>query len=113
MNIYVCVTLLLSSCLAAAGQVMLKIGVDRFASTKAWLTIPLLLGVGFYGVGVTLWMWGLSRAPLYVVYPFAILTFVWVGALGIVCFGHRPNGGVIAGWVFIVIGLVLIQRFAQ
>jgi drug/metabolite transporter (DMT)-like permease len=101
--------LLVSAALAALGQIFLKIGVGGLARPLDWVNIKTLFGLLLYAIGLLLWLYGLSRAPLSLVYPFAIFTFVLVGALGVVALGERPTGLTLAGWAVICLGLALTQ----
>jgi len=108
MNGPLAVALILSSCAAAFGQLLLKIGVDRTSEPSAWLNLYVFVGLTFYVAGLFLWLYGLSRAPLNVVYPFAMLTFVLVGLLGMIVLGERPNLGTVTGWGVISVGIALV-----
>jgi drug/metabolite transporter (DMT)-like permease len=101
------IALACSSCLAALGQLLLKIGATSWG-LLVFINSHVIIGIVCYTASLGLWLYGLSRAPLYVVYPFAILTFVLVGLLGIVVLGERPNLGVMAGWGIISIGIALV-----
>jgi drug/metabolite transporter (DMT)-like permease len=108
MNGPLLVALILSTCLAAVGQLLLKIGADRILNPSAWLNLYIFFGLALYAIGLVLWLYGLSRAPLHVVYPFAMLTFVLVGLLGIIVLGERPNLGTVTGWGVISVGIALV-----
>jgi len=108
MNVALFFVLALSSCLAALGQLFLKLGADQMARSSVWLNLQMIIGLGFYIAGLILWMYGLSRAPLYVVYPFALLTFVLVGLFAIIVLGERPAQIVILGWAIISVGVALV-----
>jgi drug/metabolite transporter (DMT)-like permease len=108
MNAPLILVLILSSCLAAIGQILLKIGADGLSEPSAWLNLHVFIGLAFYAAALVLWLYGLSRAPLYVVYPFAMLTFVLVGLLGIIVLGERPSLGALAGWGIISVGIALV-----
>jgi drug/metabolite transporter (DMT)-like permease len=99
--------LVASACVAAVGQLLLKIGATKLSGSGAWLNVQLVAGLAFYAVGVVLWLFGLSRAPLHTVYPFAILTFVLVGALAVVVLGERPSLLSLLGWCLICGGIAL------
>lgn len=101
--------LLVSAALAALGQVFLKLGVGGLPRPLDWINFKTLFGLLLYTLGLALWLYGLARAPLHVVYPFAIFTFVLVGALGVVALGERPSGLTLAGWGIICLGLALTQ----
>jgi drug/metabolite transporter (DMT)-like permease len=107
MSFQVVIALMTSALLAAAGQVCLKIGARDFkslASLVNWITAT---GLSLYFLGLLLWIYGLSKAPLHVVYPFTMLTFVVVAAASVVFLGERPSPISICGWVVILIGVAL------
>lgn len=69
--------LFLSSAMAAAGQLLFKLG----ASRGGWEIIksPVLwAGGACYFISTVLWIYALSKVDLSVVYPFTALTFVMV-----------------------------------
>lgn len=109
MNATTISALLVSAALAALGQLFLKIGVGGLAGPIDWVNIKTLFGLLLYAAGLALWLYGLSRAPLSLVYPFAILAFVLVGALSVVALGERPSGLTLGGWAVICVGLALTQ----
>ena len=92
--------LILSVCLAAAGQVMLKIGMSRVGALsltgtqeaiagvgRAFLEPRVLIGLGCYGLSAILYMVALSHIDLSVAYPVAglsylIITLIAWGFLG-------------------------------
>jgi drug/metabolite transporter (DMT)-like permease len=108
MNQLLFAALVLSACLAALGQLCLKLGSDHIMKSTDWFNPYLAAGITLYAIGFALWLYGLSRAPLHTVYPFALLTFVLVGLLGVVVLGERPNIGTIAGWIIISVGVVTV-----
>jgi len=97
-----------SSCLAALGQLFLKLGAERISNPFHWVNHHVLVGLAFYAAGLVLWLYGLSRAPLYVVYPFAMLTFVLVGLLAIFVLGERPHFAALVGWAIILFGIAFV-----
>jgi drug/metabolite transporter (DMT)-like permease len=100
--------LALSAALAACGQVLLKVGASGRVSLAAFANGWIIAGLGLYVASVAIWVYALSRAPLYAVYPFTLLTFVLVGAASIVLFGERPSLTALAGWAAILLGLAIV-----
>jgi drug/metabolite transporter (DMT)-like permease len=94
--------------LAGLGQVFLKLGAQGRTAALDFVNLPLALGLGAYLAGLLLWLYGLSKAPLYMVYPFAILTFVIVGLASIAVLGERPTLLTLAGWIIIVAGIAVV-----
>jgi drug/metabolite transporter (DMT)-like permease len=104
----VAAVLALSSLLAGLGQVLLKLGAQ--GRTEAWdfINLEVAFGLAAYLAGLLLWLYGLSRAPLSLVYPFAILTFVVVGVASVAFLGERPTFVTLAGWAVIVAGVAVV-----
>ena len=100
--------LTLSAALAALGQIFLKLGASGSGSLLALVNPWVGLGLGAYAAGVLIWLYALGRAPLYVVYPFTLLTFVLVGIASIVFFNERPSLTAMAGWATILVGLAIV-----
>jgi drug/metabolite transporter (DMT)-like permease len=108
MSIYQFAALVSSSILAAIGQVMLKIGSGQVAVTGSVINIFLATGLALYALGLALWLYGLSAAPLLVVYPFTLLTFVIVGLLSVFYLGESFSFNVALGWLIIITGVLVI-----
>ena len=100
--------LTLSSVLAALGQVLLKVGATGRVSLVMFVNPWVALGLASYAGGVLIWLYALAKAPLYLVYPFTLLTFVLVGAASIVIFGERPSALSAFGWATIMLGLFVV-----
>ncbi len=64
--------------------------------------------MALYFASAALWMVALSRLPLQVVYPFTILTLLFVGLASVVVFGERPNAFTITGWGLSLLGVGII-----
>ncbi|MFC7397694.1 EamA family transporter [Chelatococcus sp. GCM10030263] len=105
--------LTLSSAFAALGQVLLKVGATDRTTLMSFVNGYVALGLAAYGGGVLLWLYGLSRVPLFLVYPFTLLTFVLVGLASIIWFGERPAPISVVGWLTIIVGLVLVYLGAE
>jgi drug/metabolite transporter (DMT)-like permease len=99
------IALLLSSVLAAGGQILLKAGATGSSSLHDFINGYVISGLFAYGLGVLLWLYGLSKAPLYAVYPFTLLTFVFVGAASLIVFREDPHPISILGWAVIGLGI--------
>ena len=103
-----------SAIVAAFGQIMLKLGSGRGGSLIATLLDPFtILGLVAYGASLLLWLKALSAAPLHVVYPFTMLTFVLVGLASVVVLGERPNVMTMAGWGVICLGIGIASLGAR
>ena len=65
--------------LAAAGQLILKIGMNRLPSfnlIKVFTHPAVLLGLFFYGASLILWLMVLSKEKLSFVYPLVAFSYV-------------------------------------
>jgi undecaprenyl phosphate-alpha-L-ara4N flippase subunit ArnE len=100
--------LLGSGILAATGQVLLKIGSDGRIRVIEFLNIAIVAGLACYAAGVVLWLYALSLAPLHLVYPFTMLTFVLVAVASVFILGERPSSVSMIGWFVTLIGIVLV-----
>jgi drug/metabolite transporter (DMT)-like permease len=102
------VALALSACLAAGGQVLLKLGADGRVAGLGLVNAHVMAGLTCYLLGLGLWLIALTRLPLSVVYPFTLLTLALVFAASLVMLGERPAPMVLAGWAIIACGIGLI-----
>src|SRR3954462_6769067 len=100
--------LTLSAALAALGQVLLKLGATDRVSVVAFANPWIVLGFASYAAAVIIWVYALSKEPLYAVYPFALLTFVFAGGASMVVFGERPSLMSMVGWAANMLGLVAV-----
>lgn len=102
------VYLVLGSVLAAAGQVLLKVGVSGATTLAGFTNLRVISGLACYVLGTVLWLVALSRMPLSRVYPFTILTFVIVYLAAITLLGERLTASLVTGLVLVLSGLVII-----
>jgi undecaprenyl phosphate-alpha-L-ara4N flippase subunit ArnE len=100
--------LVFGSVLAAAGQVLLKIGVSGATTPAGFINLRVVGGLTCYVLGTVLWLIALSRMPLSRVYPFTILTFVIVYVAAVMLLGERLTASLVAGLVLVLSGLVII-----
>jgi multidrug transporter EmrE-like cation transporter len=105
--------LVVSTLLAAAGQILLKMGATGSRELTDFLNLRVLTGLGFYGVSTLLWIWALSKVPLSMAYSFTALTFlmVFLGSLLIV----KESVGLLtfAGVALIVSGFLCVAAGSQ
>jgi undecaprenyl phosphate-alpha-L-ara4N flippase subunit ArnE len=101
-------TLIGGSLCAATGTLMLKAGAVGRTELLQFLNIYILVGLGLYGLGSGLWIFGMSREPLSVVYPFTALSFVLVLAGAIVFQGERPSLMNVIGVIVVLVGIGLV-----
>jgi drug/metabolite transporter (DMT)-like permease len=109
MSIDAVLLLLISSLLAAAGQVMLKYSAVGRAALAEHLNVWLFAGLGCYAAGAVLWIYCLARLPLLKVYPFTTLAFVLTILAGVLVFGEHATLTYWVGLGFILAGLLLVS----
>lgn len=105
--------LVLGSCCAAAGTVLLKLGATGRTDVLSFINPKIIIGLGLYGLGAVFWIYGMSRQNLISVYPFTILSFTIVYLVGILGLGERPSRLGFVGVALILAGLYLIVRNAS
>ncbi len=108
MTLQVLMALLVAASLAAAGQVLLKIGATGRLAWLDLINLNVLGGLAVLAVAVVCWLYALARLPLYAVYPFNLLTLGLMFAMSFALLGERPGSLAIIGWVVIAAGLVLV-----
>ncbi|HEV2574176.1 DMT family transporter [Methylocella sp. CPCC 101449] len=113
MNGITLVAILVSACLAALGQICLKLGAQGQTAATGFVNWGIASGLAFYAIGMLLWLYALSRAPLHVVYPFTLLTLALVGTLGIFILGERPSPTSLVGWAVVVLGVGIVWLGSQ
>jgi drug/metabolite transporter (DMT)-like permease len=95
--------------LAAAGQLLLKIGVTGAAHVADYLNARVAAGLGCYLLGTVFWLMALARLPLSRAYPFTILTFVLVYGGSLWILGERMSASLMIGIVLVLLGLVVVM----
>jgi drug/metabolite transporter (DMT)-like permease len=100
--------LTIAAALAAAGQVLLKLGATGQTVGLALANGRVVLGLGCYALGLVLWLVALTKLPLYVVYPFTLLTSALVLIGAVIWLGERPSAMAWFGWAVVAIGIGLI-----
>jgi len=103
--------------LAAAGQVLLKLGTNRLhqnLSTAVVVTdLPLIGGLALYGIGAAMMVLALRHGELSVLYPLISLSYVWVAILSVVVFGEAMNPFKVAGIFVIMTGVAIMGMGAR
>ena len=110
--------LLLAVGAAAAGQVMLRHGMQiasaRAASTRGSLAIAaatspwVLLGLVVFAVSATAWLATLSRVPLSVAYPFNALGYLGILTASVLILHERANVWTWVGSLLVISGLIMV-----
>ncbi|MGD0723050.1 MAG: DMT family transporter [Roseiarcus sp.] len=83
-----------------------------WASPADWRTLAIMIGMGFFAcLGHWLLILAHERAPASVLTPFGYTQLVWMILAGLLVFGDRPSGGVLAGaGIVVACGLYLVRR---
>ena len=106
--------LILAALVAAFGQLMFKYGADTGGGIMAILLNPYTMtGLASYFLSMILWLKALTAAPLHVVYPFTLLTFVLVGLASVAILGERPTSMSLIGWGVICAGIGVVYLGAR
>lgn len=108
MNFQVGLILFVACTMAAVGQILLRLGAAGRNNAVEFFNPMLISGLGLFFVATALWVYGLSKAPLHLVYPFTMLTFVLVGVSSAVFLGERVGLMTVGGWVVICLGIGII-----
>ena len=100
----------LSSLLAAVGQIGLKFGSLRLKKNFAALmkNYALIAGLFFYGLSSIVFILALKGHELTVLYPIASLNYVWVSFLSMKLLKEKMNKYKWLGILLIMIGVSLI-----
>jgi drug/metabolite transporter (DMT)-like permease len=110
MPLAVIATLVGSAFCAAAGQLLFAAGARGRTALLSFVNPWIVAGLGLYGVATLFWIYGLSRAQLWQVYPFTVLTFILIYLAGIILFGERPSVPGLCGVALVLAGLYLVSR---
>jgi drug/metabolite transporter (DMT)-like permease len=108
MNMQTVIILTISAFLAAVGQIFFKLGSSGRVSLVEFVNTHNVLGGVMYISGTCLWLYGLSRSPLHLVYPFTMLTFFMVIAFSVLVAGEQPTFTAMLGFFIIGIGLSVV-----
>ncbi|WP_165972300.1 EamA family transporter [Paenibacillus piri] len=110
--------LIASILLGAAGQVLMKWGVESLKTSgapaaagmsllTAW---PVAAGLGSYALSSVFWLLALRKFPLSTAYPMVSMSYILVMALGWYLFQETISVQKWFGAAFISAGVVLIAR---
>ena len=103
---------LITSVLAAVGQLLFKWGASS-VSSSLWdwlLNWPLVAGLVLYGAGFILLVTALRHGTLSVLYPILATSYVWVALLSVRFLGESFSMGQWLGVALIIGGVGLIAR---
>ena len=102
------VLLISAALLAAAGQMLFKVGATDRARLIEYLNPAIIVGLLCYALSTVAWIYTLSSEKLVNVYAFTALSFVLVYAGGVTLLGETLTGAGIVGIVLIMAGLFLL-----
>jgi drug/metabolite transporter (DMT)-like permease len=106
----------------AAGQVLLKMGMNSLGpltlSAGQFLRILwsmatnlyVIIGLAIYMLGVVFWLAAISRVDLSFAYPFASLSYVLMLLVSWGIFGEKISLLRLAGTIVICVGVLIIAR---
>ena len=100
--------------LAAAGQILMKLGANSLTHTTSPLAMltnpPVFVGYVLYGLMTVLFVFAVRDEELSLLYPIISLTYVWVTALSAVFFRESMNPARLLGIATIVLGVCVLGR---
>jgi len=107
--------------LGVAGQLLIKMGVNRLGDSldelglfpflaKAALSPLVLCGIGFYAFSAILWVILLSKLDLSVAYPALSVGYVLILLVSVLFLGEQVSLSRFAGILLIIAGVVFIFR---
>ena len=101
--------------LSSAGQILLKLGADKFKpSVIGFLSNFILLGgLALYIIGAIILVFALKKADLSLVYPFASLSFIWVFLLSFFFLHETFSIVTLIGMLFVFLGVYFVLRGAE
>ena len=102
------ILLIVSTLLAATGQILLKIGANGRESLLDFVNIWLISGLTLYVLGAASWIFVLSKVDVSTVTVFTALTFVLVIFGGVVFLGEQLDKSAIIGSAVVILGLVIV-----
>ncbi|MEJ7927779.1 EamA family transporter [Sphingobium sp. AN641] len=112
MNPLLAAVLLLSTSLAAGGQLLFRHGARGRIELVDFVSWTVVSGLFCYGLSTLLWIWALSRASLVTVYPFTMLTFAFVYLGSALLLKEQMPPQAILGALLIAAGLFAIVQSA-
>jgi small multidrug resistance pump len=103
------------------GQALLKAGATGLPEAESvlggivaqLLRWPTMVGLGFYGGGVLLYMIALRRIPMSVALPCTAVSFAVATVVGALAFGEHVSERHVAGLALVCAGVVLLARTTQ
>ncbi len=98
--------------LTAAGQILLKKGIDSFTFDLLAIlrNYSLVLALLLYGAGLVVMTVSFKYGEISVLYPVVTLSFVWVAVFSSLILGESLNAFKISAVLLIIIGISLIGK---
>ncbi|MEZ9898249.1 EamA family transporter [Vibrio breoganii] len=110
MSSYNVVIIVLSCFFAALGQLMFKLGVNNKEDIYNYINLNVFFGGAFYLVALLLWLKVLSSESLATVYPFTILSIIFVLLFSHLILKESISITQGCGITFILFGLHLVSK---
>jgi len=109
---------ILSICLAAIGQILIKWGIlhpnPLFSVAKkqleVFVSLPVIVGLCFYTISALTWIVALKRVQLSIAYPMASIGYVIVIIAAYFMLGEPLTGKKLLGIALICAGVFFISR---
>lgn len=92
----------------SAGQILWKIGINRFTDIYSLLSFPMLFGFISYGLGAVLMLVAFKYGELSLLYPIIATSYVWVSILSPLFFADQMNIWKWAGVLLILLSVSLL-----
>lgn len=105
--------LVFAAAVAAAGQVLFRLGAMGRTSLQQFINPHIAAGLACYGIGMVAWIVALSRLELKQAYPYTVLTFVFVYGAAVAFLGERLSFRAVAGVAAVLLGLYLVSDTAR
>ena len=101
--------ILLCTIFTSIGQVLLKFGALRIDSIISAFNLPLILGLGSYGIGFFLMLAAFKNGELSVLYPLLASAYIWVSLFSPLFFvGEEMNAMKYIGIFSILVAVSLL-----
>ncbi|QWC98991.1 EamA family transporter [Polynucleobacter paneuropaeus] len=105
----------------ALAQISLKLGANRLAGVNIldlstpekihlFMSMPLLIGMGFYTFSIATWVVALSRVDVSTAYPMLSLGYIVVCILAWYFLGENISQTKVIAMILIVSGVVLMSK---
>ena len=112
------VLVLICTIIGSFGPILIKIGSKKlnrasFAHIGAFIrstlgNLPLVAGIGFYGIAFLVYLAALRGGDLSVIYPLVSLNYIWVSLLSVKILKEHMTGKKWVGVGLIILGAVLV-----